>query len=114
MVCGGPSYRSSAIAAASSLHSYSSQTSRHAEAVEAKDTLMVRFLLQIVEVDAPHSVVRLPGGGLLERDLITACTDAIVAKGVGFGKTEAQVRQAIAEGITDTIRALKRDTRAAL
>lgn len=69
------------------------------------------FLLQIVLAEAPHDVARLPGGGPLERDLIAACTEAIVAKGVGFGKTEAQVRQAIAAGITDAIRAIKRDSR---
>lgn len=68
------------------------------------------FLLQIV--DRQGSVVRLPGGGVLERDLIDACTRAIVARGVGVLRTEAHVRQAITDGITDTIRALKRETAA--
>lgn len=68
------------------------------------------FLLQIVEASAPHVVVRLPAGGRLERDLVEACTRAIVSKGVGFFRTEAHVRQAIAEGITEAIRALKQDT----
>lgn len=74
--------------------------------------MIPRFLLQIVDVDEPHAVVRLPAGGLLERDFIETCVTAITAKGVGFGKTEAQVRQAIRDGITETIAALKWETRA--
>lgn len=66
------------------------------------------FLLQIV--DQQGRVVRLPGGGALERDLIAACTESIVARGVGFGRSEAHVRQAIRDGMTEAIRALKRET----
>ena len=69
------------------------------------------FLLQIVEAQSPHPVVRIPGGGPLERDLITACTAAIVEKGVGLFRTEARVKQAILEGLTETIAALKQETR---
>lgn len=69
------------------------------------------FLLQIVKAEEPHVVVRLPGGGPLERDLISAFTDAIVQRGVGLLKTERQVKAAIAAGITDAIRELKFDTR---
>lgn len=72
---------------------------------------MLVYLLQIVSAEPPHVVARFPGGSAMERDFIAACTDAIVRKGVGFGKTEAQVRQAIADGITDTVRALKQDSR---
>ena len=69
------------------------------------------FLLQIVRADPPHEVVRFPGGGPLERNLIHACTEAIVARGVGLLKTERQVKAAITAGITDAIRELKWDTR---
>jgi hypothetical protein len=69
---------------------------------------MTLFLLQIVKPDG--TVVQMPGGGPLERDLVRACTDAIVAKGVGLFKTEAQVKAAIEAGIAETIRDLKFDT----
>lgn len=68
------------------------------------------FLLQIV--DRQGAVVRLPGGGRLERDLVDACTRVIVSKGVGVFRTEAHVREAIREGMTEAIRALKRETAA--
>lgn len=73
---------------------------------------MPRFLLQIVDDDEPqrHPVVRFQGGGKLERDLIADCTNAIVGKGVGMFKSEAAVRRAIADGITDVIRSLKHET----
>ena len=70
-----------------------------------------RFLLQIVDADAPHAVVRLPGGGPLEIELITACWTAVKAKGVGFAKSEAQVERAFMDGMTEAIRALKWQTR---
>ena len=73
--------------------------------------MIPRFLLQIVDADAPHAVVRLPAGGALERDLVEACTAAIVAKGVGVLKTEAHVREAIRSGLTEALTALKRETR---
>lgn len=73
--------------------------------------MIPRFLLQIVDADDPHAVVRFPAGGPLERDFIDACRQAIVAKGVGFGKTEAQVDRAIMDGLTDVIKALKWETR---
>lgn len=75
---------------------------------------VTRFLLQIVDATEPYAVVRLPAGGALERDLVQTCVEAIVAKGVGFGKTEAHVRRAIDEGMTDAIRALKRESRLAV
>ena len=66
------------------------------------------FWLQIVDTDG--RVATLPGGGKLEQDLIASMTNAIVAKGVGFFKTEASVRVAIAAGITDTINEIKQKT----
>ena len=71
---------------------------------------MPLFLLQIVKASAPHEVVRLPGGGPLERDLIAACTEAVVKRGVGLFRSEAHVTRAIAAGITEAIMALKQDT----
>ena len=52
-----------------------------------------------------------PGGGPLERDLIAACTEAIVKRGVGVFRTEAQVKAAILAGITEVVMDLKNDTR---
>lgn len=90
------------------------------------------FWLQIV--DKSGAVVRLPGGGALEADLIRLCTDAIlthgagklqaactsafragldtaidrcvdaiVAKGVGFGKTSAHVADDVRAGLRDVL-----------
>lgn len=42
------------------------------------------FLLQIVDAQHPDRVIRLPGGGPLEVDLIAVCRDAIVRRGVGL------------------------------
>lgn len=67
------------------------------------------FWLQIV--DRSGVVVTLPGGGKLERDLIAECTRAIVAKGVGVFRTQAQVAAAIEAGITDVMRSIKQETR---
>lgn len=69
------------------------------------------FLLQIVDAQPPHDVVRLPGGGALEADLIEVCAAAIVKRGVGMFRTEAHVRQAVTEGMTEAIRGLKAQTR---
>lgn len=69
---------------------------------------MTLFLLQIVDANHPNQpVIRTKGGSPFELDLIQRCTEAIVAKGVGFWKTEAQVKVAIAAGITETINSLK-------
>jgi hypothetical protein len=69
---------------------------------------MTRFWLQVVDRDGV--VVKMPFGAPMERDLIRACTEAIVAKGVGVFRTEAQVKSAIEAGITETVRALKHET----
>jgi hypothetical protein len=69
------------------------------------------FLLQIVYPDG--TVLRgAPGrANPYERDLIAACKKAILAKGVGIGRTEAQVARAIEEGMTEAILELKRQVR---
>lgn len=67
------------------------------------------FLLQIVDAKT-GAVVQLPGGGRMERDLIEACTAAVVTRGVGIFRTEAHVRAAIVAGITEAITDLKRET----
>lgn len=46
----------------------------------------------------------------MERDLIEACTAAVVTRGVGIFRTEAHVRAAIVAGITEAITDLKRET----
>lgn len=66
------------------------------------------FFLQIVDKDG--HIVTMPGGGRLEANLIEACTAAIVSKGVGFFKTEAQVKLAISKGLQEAISNLKRQT----
>jgi hypothetical protein len=84
---------------------------------------MPSFLLQIVHADS-KTVVTLPGGGALERDLIAVCTEAILAErtglerelveactaaitahkwGVGLFRTRAQVERAIAAGLQATL-----------
>ena len=69
---------------------------------------MTLFWLQIV--DGSGVVAKLPGGGTLERDLVQSFTDAIVKKGVGVFRTEAQVRAAIEAGITEVLREMKHQT----
>ena len=66
------------------------------------------MLLQIIHDDG--RVLQLKAGGPLEADLVAACTAAIVAKGVGILRTEAQVKRAIAAGIREAIQALKSET----
>jgi hypothetical protein len=65
------------------------------------------YLLQIVDAEHPHAVVQFPGGGRAEVDLIEACVAKILPKRVGLLRSEAHVRQAITEGITEAIRELK-------
>lgn len=72
--------------------------------------MQVLYHLQIVNAKT-GDLVRLPGGTALERDLIAVCTQAIVTKGVGLFRTEAHVRQAITDGITEALLALKAETR---
>lgn len=67
------------------------------------------FYLQVVDRDGV--IVRLPGGTRLERELVSACVDQAVSKGVGLWKSEAQVKQAISEGIAEVIKGLKQQTR---
>lgn len=69
-----------------------------------------RFLLQIVSVDPPHVVARLPAGDALERALIEHLASHIIARGVGVFKTEAHVRADILAGIETAIMELKAQT----
>lgn len=70
-----------------------------------------RFLLQIVGVDAPHPVARFPAGGPLEVAFIEACTEAIMARGVGLLKGTEHVRADVRAGLEAAIAQLKRQTR---
>ena len=68
------------------------------------------FLLQIVDTET-GTVVQLPSGGVLEADLIRACTEAAVTRGVGLFKIEAQVRRAIERGFREVLSSLKKPLR---
>lgn len=72
------------------------------------------FLLQIVDANAPHDVVRIPAGGALEIDLRARLRDALMAKSVGIFRTKAQVGAALDEALIEVIDALKKDSRFAL
>lgn len=67
------------------------------------------FVLQIVRPGSTRAI-QLPGGGQLELDLVAACTAAIVKRGVGYGRSEAHVKRAISDGITEAITSLKLQT----
>lgn len=69
------------------------------------------FLLQITYPDG--SVVQgAPGiANPFERDLIALCKAAIVGKGVGMFRTEAQVALAIEQGMQEGLMELKRTAR---
>lgn len=67
------------------------------------------FRLKLVYADGSELVFE--GGGVFERDLIRACREAIVKRGVGFGRTEAHVSKDIDDGITEAILSLKRESR---
>lgn len=64
-----------------------------------------QFVIRVERADG-ESVELIPGGHG-ERDFIAACTAAIVAKGVGVFRTEAQVKAAILGGIHDAFLAVK-------
>lgn len=66
------------------------------------------FYLQIV--DNEGVVATIPGGGRLEINLVDAVAQNIVAKGVGFLRTQAQVNQAIRDGFREVLEGLKRQT----
>lgn len=70
------------------------------------------FKLQIVTPEG--DLARFPGGGPLEREFIEACVTAAIAKGVGVFRTEAHVAQDMRDAISETIYALKSDTRYAI
>lgn len=66
------------------------------------------FRLKLVYADG--SELLFDGGGVFERDLISACQEAVIRRGVGFGRTEAHVAQDIKDGITEAIMSLKRES----
>lgn len=68
------------------------------------------YRLQIV--DAHGRVVVSPfAAGKLEIDLIASCVAAVVARGVGIGRTSAHVAEDVRQGISAAIQALKDDTK---
>lgn len=69
------------------------------------------FYIQIVHVGT-GAVARVPGGGRLEADLTNLFVRYIMAKGVGFFKTEKHVEQDVRDGIKDAIMAMKQQTTA--
>lgn len=69
-----------------------------------------KYLVSIVGVD-DSVIVRMRPGGTRERDLVTAVTEAAVAKGVGLFRTEAAVREAIRAAFDDVLMSLKADVR---
>lgn len=69
------------------------------------------FLLQIVDASTPHRVIRLPGGDRLERDLRESLKQAVLARGVGWFRSEAHVARALDEALEEVIDGLKRDSR---
>lgn len=69
-------------------------------------------LFHIAIVSARDGVVaRIPGGGSLEAGLIKLLTDHIMAKGVGFLRTEKHVERDIRDGIAEAILELKTQTK---
>ncbi len=69
---------------------------------------MSRFILSIVDT-VTGAQAKLRPGGSAEKNLVEQAVNAIVKKGVGVFKTEAQVRKAIQEGLTEAIRSAKSD-----
>lgn len=66
------------------------------------------FRLKLVYPDGSELVF--DGGGVFERELIVACREAIVKRGVGVMRTEAQVKRAIDEGMAEALLSLKRES----
>jgi hypothetical protein len=66
------------------------------------------FALQLVYPDG--TPLTFEAGSRFERDFVQSIVDAIMAKGVGFFKTEAHVRADIEAGIKEAIWDLKAET----
>lgn len=66
------------------------------------------YKLQLVYPDGV--ALTFEAGSRFERNFIEACSDAIVAQGVGVFRTEAQVKKAIESGIASALLGLKRET----
>lgn len=73
---------------------------------------MPTYRLQIVDEEDNVIMRGSPGARQpFEVDLIARCVEAIAIRGIGLGKTETQVRQAIRDGIDQVLRAYKTDAR---
>ena len=66
------------------------------------------FCLQIVYPNG--DLVRLPGGGVLEQNLVDHLVSHIQQRRTGLFTTEAQVETAIRDGIVDALMAMKLET----
>lgn len=66
---------------------------------------MSEYVIAITRADGGR--VLLKPGGHAERDLIASVTDAVIGRGVGLFRTEAQVRAAIAQGFDEVLHAMK-------
>lgn len=66
------------------------------------------YLLQIVNPQGV--VVRFPGGGPMEKDIVEACVKKIAAKYVGLLKTQKQVEARVREAVAEAIYELKAET----
>jgi hypothetical protein len=72
---------------------------------------MSQFRIAIVDRDTGRQVLLVPGG-VAERDLVEDVVDAVLDRGVGFFRTEAQVEQAIRDSMREVLRKLKSDVKA--
>ena len=64
-----------------------------------------RFRVVIMKEDGTFAVLHPGGKG--ERDMTQAITEQVIEKGVGFFKTEAQVKLAVEEAISEVLHELK-------
>jgi hypothetical protein len=62
--------------------------------------------MQVIDT-VTNKTVQYEPGRAVETDFVQDCVDRILAKGVGFMRTEAHVEQDIRDGIAEAIFALK-------
>lgn len=67
------------------------------------------FRLCLTYADGTKLPIR--AGGVEERDFLALCKQAVLAQGVGFLKTEAQVARALEIGLTQALMTVKKDAR---
>jgi hypothetical protein len=65
-----------------------------------------RYLMQIVDRKT-GIVVQFEPGLKAETDFVTDCVAHVVSRGVGIGRTSAQVAVAVQAGVEDALMALK-------